>query len=160
MRTVVYASFCAAALLAVAAIPCASPQNGGRDSSASGCTLRVHVDGFRDIRGNLGTVVFKSPEGWPESLTRAFRSGPAPIDKTNRSAVAVWTHLPPGTYAVAAIHDENGNAKLDRNMFGVPKEGFGFANNPHVSLSAPSFEKAQIHVGCPTTDITIHLQYK
>ena len=105
-------------------------------------------------------MVFRSTDGWPENIAKAYRVGPSPIDKANRTATAVWAHLPPGNYAIAAIHDENGNAKLDRNMFGIPREGFGFANNPHVSLSAPSYSKAQVHVGCPTTDITIHLQYK
>ena len=45
-------------------------------------------------------------------------------------------------------------------MFGIPKEGFGFTNNPHVLLSAPSFDTAAITVSCPTTETTIHLIYK
>ena len=146
------------AMLALAAIlPCtpADAQQG-----APGCELRIHVDGFRNTKGNLGTVLFTSPEGWPEDLSKAFRHGPAPIDAATRTALAVWKDLPPGSYAVAAIHDENSNHKLDRNFIGIPKEGFGFANNPHVGLSAPSFRAGQIHVGCPVTDVTIHLQYK
>ncbi len=123
------------------------------------CILRIHVDGFRNTRGNLGTVIFTTPAGWPEDLNKSFRHGPAPIDQAARTAVAEWT-LPPGTYGVAAIHDENSNHKLDRNFFGIPKEGFGFANNPHVGLSAPSFQAAQARVACPVTEINIHLQYK
>jgi uncharacterized protein (DUF2141 family) len=122
--------------------------------------LRIHVDGFRNTRGNLGTILFRSPDGWPEDGNKSFRHGPAPIDKDTRTAVAVWPDLPPGDYAVAAIHDENSNARLDRNLIGVPKEGFGFANNPHVGLVPPAFEKAIVHVACPVTDITIHLQFK
>jgi uncharacterized protein (DUF2141 family) len=125
-----------------------------------GCMLRIHVDGFRNIRGNLGTILFTSPNGWPEDKGRAFRAGRAPIDTATRTAIAIWPGLQPGDYAVAAIHDENSNARLDRNFLGVPKEGFGFANNPHVGLSAPPFRAAVVHVACPITDITIHLQYK
>jgi uncharacterized protein (DUF2141 family) len=72
----------------------------------------------------------------------------------------VWEHLPPGDYGVAVIHDENQNARLDRNFIGIPKEGFGFANNPHVGLSAPPFQAAIAHVHCLVTEISIHLQYK
>ncbi len=126
----------------------------------SGCTLRIHVDGFRNLRGNLGTILFTSPNGWPEVKAKAFRAGPAPIDPSSRTAVAVWPNLPPGNYGVAAIHDENSNAKLDRNFLGVPKEGFGFANNPNIGFSAPLFRAALVHVTCPATEITIHLQYK
>lgn len=124
------------------------------------CTLRIHVDGFRNTHGNLGTILFRSPDGWPEDKDKSFRHGPAPIDKATKTSVAVWPDLPPGDYAVAAIHDENSNAKLDRNLIGIPKEGFGFANNPHVILGPPPFQKAIVHVACPTTDTTIHLQYK
>jgi uncharacterized protein (DUF2141 family) len=141
-----------------AAIP-TQPFPAPPETSAS-CALRIHVDGFRNTRGNLGTILFRSPDGWPEDGNKSFRHGPAPIDKSTRTAVAVWPDLPPGDYAVAAIHDENSNARLDRNLIGVPKEGFGFANNPHVGLVPPAFEKAVVHVACPVTDITIHLQFK
>lgn len=126
----------------------------------NGCTLRIHVDGLRNSTGVVGSVVFKSADGWPEDPNKAFRRGPTPILPGDRQATVVWEHLPPGDYGVAAIHDENRNAKLDRNLIGIPKEGFGFANNPHVGLSAPAFSSAVVHVGCPVTETTIHLQYR
>jgi len=160
MNLAVPVSVCAAALLFATATPCVSPQRDSNEATSNGCTLRIHVDGFRNTKGNLGTVIFTSPEGWPENLDKSFRHGPAPIEPSTRTALAVWPNMPPGDYAVAAIHDENSNHKLDRNFIGIPKEGFGFANNPHVALSAPAFGAAKVHVGCPATDVTIHLQYK
>jgi uncharacterized protein (DUF2141 family) len=50
--------------------------------------------------------------------------------------------------------------KLDRNFFGIPREGFGFSNNPRVSFSTPSFQSAVIPVACPATQIEIKLTYK
>jgi len=150
-----------AAELAVVFVPLRSARAIAQQSTpAALCTLRIHVDGFRNTRGNLGTVVFTSPDGWPEDIRKAFHAGPAPIDTKTCTATAVWPDLPPGNYAVAAIHDENSNARLDRNFLGIPKEGFGFANNPRIGFSAPRFQQAVIHLGCPATDITIHLQYK
>lgn len=125
-----------------------------------GCTLRIHVDGLRNAKGNIGTVIYTSPAGWPDDTAKAFRIGPAPIDPDGREGTAVWNDLPPGDYGVAAIHDENSNARLDRNIFGIPREGFGFANNPHVGWGPPPFRAALIHVACPQTAITIHLQYR
>lgn len=137
-----------------------SPSSGLPSDASSGCTLRIHVDGLRNARGNIGTVLFTSPDGWPENLDKTFRHGPAPIAPDGREGTAVWSDLPPGDYGVAAIHDENSNHKLDRNFLGIPKEGFGFANNPRVGLSAPPFQQALVHVACPETAIAIHLQYK
>jgi uncharacterized protein (DUF2141 family) len=151
----------AAVVLCAPGVPVHSQQP---SVSPPGCTLRIHVDGFRNTTGNLGTVLFVSSDGWPEDLSKSFRHGPAPIDPATRTAVAEWTDLPPGDYGVAAIHDENSNHKLDRNFLGIPKEGFGFANNPHVGLSAPAFREALVHVACAKpeakTEITVHLIYK
>ena len=135
-------------------------QNAAAAHVDAGCTLRIHVDGLRNSNGVVGSILFQSPDGWPEDKSKSFRHGPTPIGPGERQATVVWENLPPGDYAVAAIHDENRNAKLDRNLIGIPKEGFGFANNPHVLLSAPPFRAAVVHVGCPTTDIAIHLQYR
>jgi uncharacterized protein (DUF2141 family) len=127
---------------------------------AQGCTLRIHVEGLRNSTGVVGTTIFTSADGWPENNDKAFRHGPTAIEAGEYQVTAAWENLPPGDYAVAVIHDENKNHKLDRNMIGWPKEGFGFANNPHVGLSAPAFKEALIHVACPATETSIHMQYK
>jgi len=148
---------CAAAVVAAVYASAGLAQN--QAAFAPTCTLRIHVDGFRNTVGNLGSVVFASPDGWPDDTSKSLRVGPSPIDKPTRTAVAEW-QVPPGTYGVAAIHDENGNARLDRNFLGIPKEGFGFANNPRIFLGPAPFRAALVHVACPVTEITIHLIYK
>lgn len=125
--------------------------------AATTCSLVIHVDGFRNQKGDAGISVFNSPDGWPENNEKAFLHGPHPFTGTSTT---ITLQVPPGRYAIAALHDENSNHKLDRNIFGIPKEGFGFSNNPHVILTAPSFDTAAIPVSCPTTETTIHLIYK
>lgn len=121
------------------------------------CTLKIHVTGFRNQKGLAGGAVYASPQGWPEDTPLSVVHGGFPIG--NGEAMEIF-QLPPGRYGVVVIHDENRNHKLDRNFLGIPKEGFGFANNPHVALSAPSFQTASVAVGCPVTQIEIHLIYK
>jgi uncharacterized protein (DUF2141 family)/Arc/MetJ-type ribon-helix-helix transcriptional regulator len=121
------------------------------------CKVRVSADGFRNQAGVLGIAVYKSPAGWPEESDQAILHESFKI--VNGKAQAQLT-LAPGRYAIAAIHDENGNHKLDRNLLGVPKEGFGFSNNPPVGISAPSFSAASFAVSCPVTEISIHMIYK
>lgn len=158
-----YVRTATAAFLFLTISPAAPPQpaqNSRPGDSSQECTLRIHVDGLRNSIGVVGSILFKSPDGWPEDKNKSFRHGPTPIAPNQRQAVVVWDSLPPGDYGVAVIHDENRNAKLDRNLIGIPKEGFGFANNPHVGLSAPPFQAAIVHVQCPSTDTNIHVQYK
>ena len=135
----------------------ADPNSAG---APPGCTLRIHVDGLRNQKGVVGTAIFKTPDGWPEDMKKALNHWPTPIPDGAHEATAMMENLPPGDYGVVVIHDENGNRKLDRNFLGIPKEGFGFANNPHVGLSAAPFQAAIVHVTCPVTQVAIHLIYK
>ena len=50
----------------------------------SNCTLVIHVDGFRNQKGDVGVSLFTSPDGWPEKNDNAFLHGPHPFsgDKT------------------------------------------------------------------------------
>ena len=147
-------------LAAMATSTCAVSQTTPAVGSkaAGSCTLIVHVSGVRNQKGVVGATLFTSPDGWPENNDNAYVHGPFPI--SGSTATVTFEHLPPGRYAVAVLHDENRNKKLDRNFLGIPKEGFGFANNPHVGLSAPKWEQAAIDVGCPVTEISVHMIYK
>jgi uncharacterized protein (DUF2141 family) len=121
------------------------------------CILRIHATGFRNQKGVAGAGLFESPDGWPEREDKSFAHDGFPI--TGSEALLSFK-VPPGKYAVVVLHDENENGKLDRDFLGIPKEGFGFANNPHVFLTAPSFQVAEVNVACPVTDITVKLIYK
>jgi uncharacterized protein (DUF2141 family) len=122
------------------------------------CSLIIHVTGFRNAKGVLGAELFTSPAGWPEDVAKSFRHESFPIKGDH--ATARFDHIPAGRYGVVVLHDENENQKLDRNILTVPKEGFGFANNPRVLLAAPPIEKATIPVTCPVTTTDIRLIYK
>jgi uncharacterized protein (DUF2141 family) len=127
---------------------------------ADGCTLRIHVDGLRNSIGVVGTVLFTSAEGWPENVNKAYRGGPTPIGAGERKVTVVLEGIPAGDYSIVILHDENSNMKLDRNLFGWPKEGFGFSNNPHIGFGPPPFRETLLHVGCPVTQTAIHVVYK
>ena len=55
-----------------------------------------------------------------------------------------------------AMHDENGNDKLDSNFMGMPTEGYGFSNNPRV-MRAATFDEARFNVPAAGTSIQIVL---
>tara|TARA_B100001250_G_scaffold256143_1_gene220516 strand:- start:197 stop:643 length:447 start_codon:yes stop_codon:yes gene_type:complete len=47
-----------------------------------------------------------------------------------------------GIYAVKVYIDKNYNNKFDFNIFGLPKEQYGFSNDAMNLFGAPDFEKA------------------
>jgi uncharacterized protein (DUF2141 family) len=128
-----------------------------RPAYSETCPVILRVQGFRNHVGRLGVTVFNQPDGWPEENGKAFFHDSFPI--SGDQTVARLT-LPEGRYAIAVLHDENSNHKLDRNFIGIPKEGFGFSNNPRVHLTAPAFDIAALPLACPTTEVSIQLIYK
>jgi len=126
-------------------------------AQSAACQVAIHVDGFRNNKGDLGVNVFPTADGWPEDNNKTVFHHGFPIQGDH--ATAEFT-LPDGRYAIVVLHDENSNQKLDRNFLRIPKEGFGFANNPRVGLSPPGFESAVLQVACPRTETSIHLIYK
>lgn len=62
-------------------------------------------------------------------------------------------------YAIAVYHDVNSNSKLDKNFFGIPKEGYGFSNNARGTFGPPSFDDAAILLDSENKLITLYLSY-
>jgi uncharacterized protein (DUF2141 family) len=54
------------------------------------------------------------------------------------------------------VHDQNNNLKLDTNFLGLPKEPYGFSNNPKV-VGKPSFDavKFKLDTGSKTVEVIV-----
>ncbi len=114
-----------------------------------------------DIRNSTGTVacaLFESAEGFPVDFLRSATNIMV-IKVRNTHARCDFEDIPPGTYALGVIHDENMNGKLDLNAFGMPKEGYGFSNDAKAGFGAPSFTAASFKYDGQTLDLTIHMHY-
>lgn len=72
----------------------------------------------------------------------------------------IFPQVRPGRYAVALLHDENGNGKADRAAMMIPREGFGFSRDAKVRFGPPSFNAAAFEVGPGANDrIIIRMRY-
>jgi uncharacterized protein (DUF2141 family) len=136
-------------LLFTAPLPAQSPNS---------VTLTVHIVNARNANGVVRVALFQSAEGFPADASKALRTGPAMIDRQTLTAQAVFTGIPQGTYAVMVFHDENGNGKLDKNMVGIPKEGYGASNNSAKKMRAPTFDEAKLSLASDQS-VEIKLMY-
>ncbi len=131
--------------------------NAQQDKALTTSTLILRVTGVHNKNGVIRFALFPSPQGWPEDKSKAAKFGSLPAN----GGVVTFTvgGLPEGTYAISVIHDENENHKLDRDLFGRPKEGIGFGNNPKIRFSAPSWKQSSVHVAGPSIESSIDLRY-
>ena len=101
--------------------------------------LHVDVAHLRSGKGMIRLCLTADPTNFPACVDDAravTRSVPATQTQVTFGA------LPDGDYALAVIHDENSNKKLD-TLFGVPREGFGFSRNPAILFGPPRFTAAR-----------------
>jgi uncharacterized protein (DUF2141 family) len=120
----------------------------------------IHVQ-IRNIRNSTGTVdcaLFESPEGFPTEVLHSATNVMV-IKVRQTQARCDFEDIPPGRYALAIVHDENMNGKLDTNRLGIPTEGYGFSNDVKGVFGAPAFSAASFAYDGRTLELTISLQY-
>lgn len=146
--------------LAAAAAAGASGSGGVEGGSAANealpSVLRLTVVNLRTAEGSLRVSVFGGPEGFLRDERQAVARGVYRADEAN---MAIEFRLPPGRYAVAILHDENDNGRLDTNFLGIPVEGYGVSNNPKPRFRAPRFHEAVFELPPDGLSATISLQY-
>ena len=72
--------------------------------------------------------------------------------------IVTLRNIPPGRYAAVAYHDENANRDLDLNALGIPKEAYGFSNDPPMLLGPPLFKDSAFDVGDKDVEVKIRLK--
>ncbi|MBW4596919.1 MAG: DUF2141 domain-containing protein [Brasilonema angustatum HA4187-MV1] len=127
-------------------------------NAESTATLTVVVNGLHHKNGQVCLRVYSGEKGFPDSNTSEVQSGCTQI--TGSSVKKQFSGLKPGTYAVAVVDDQNGDHKLNKDFFGIPKEGFGISQNPTISISTgtPKFRDASFLLKKNTT-INIVMKY-
>jgi uncharacterized protein (DUF2141 family) len=105
--------------------------------------LTVEISGVTADKGMVYVALYDHEEDFPASGKQKVGKVVAP---TGKQVSVVFKDLPPGSYAAAVFQDFNGNGKLDKNAFGVPKEPYGFSNGARGHAGPPTFAKAAVRV--------------
>lgn len=120
-------------------------------------TITVEVKNFRNIKGNIMLSMYQNADGFPSKPEKAFKKFIVPIKSANFEYNI--TDVPEGTFAVAIIHDENADSKMESNFIGMPKEGIGTSNNTKGNFGPPKFDDAKFSFNGTSKKITINLVY-
>jgi uncharacterized protein (DUF2141 family) len=112
--------------------------------------LTVVIENVKAQGGTIRVAVFKQGQKFPEAT-------PAQAKVFSDDTKKVSLSVEPGWYAVAVYHDQNNNGQLDKKIFGIPKEPYGFSNNIRPTVSAPKFDECKIQVQGEDKVITIKL---
>lgn len=118
--------------------------------------LDVSLHGLRSVVGDVRLCLTRNPAHFPDCTAdpHAWRLS-APSSRIDGLG---FSGLPTGDYALAVIHDENSNARLD-TFARIPREGFGFSQNPVLRFGPPSFAQARFAITSGEARQTIRMKY-
>lgn len=120
------------------------------------CRLDVEVHSLRSSEGLVHLCMTSKPDHFPECEDDA-----SAYTATVPAAATVklrFTNLKPGRYAIALLHDENGNGKVDKTLM-LPREGFGFSRDAKIRMGPPSFQSAAFELDSAHEKQRITMRY-
>lgn len=117
--------------------------------------LDVALDHLRSAKGLVRVCLTADPANFPACVDDADAVTLSIPAAERRFSMA---GLRPGAYALAVIHDENGNGKLD-TFAGIPREGYGFSRNAPVRFGPPRFKAARFTIEGETASQQVTMRY-
>ena len=106
-------------------------------------SVDVSLTGLRSTKGQVLVCLTANPKQFPDCTDD--KNAVRVVVKAANAAHFSIAAPGPGTYAIALVHDENTNNKMDMRLF-LPREGFGFSRNPAIGMGAPKFKSASFAV--------------
>jgi len=115
-----------------------------------GNTITVQVPNATSDKGTIEYGIYDQ-----NTFMKAAPVFSASVEIKDGKAVAVFENVPAGEYAIMALHDLNGNGRMDFESNGMPKEAYGMSNNS-MSYGPPTWDDAKITLD-KDQEITIKL---
>ena len=100
-------------------------------------TIEITISNIKTTEGNISIGFYDSDDAFQNDTP--FKKVQVPKTTLKNGVLIYRIILPPGTYGIALLDDENKNMKMDTNFLGVPTEGYGFSGYQHSGLFRPSF---------------------
>ena len=123
----------------------------------SGLPIWVTIE---KVRSSNGTIKVELYGGRGQNKPKKGKKVAKTRVKAQQGETKLCLNAPSeGTYSIALYHDENDNKKFDRNFMGIPREGFGFSNNPPVRLGMPEQKEIRFKVEHMATNLLISIVY-
>jgi uncharacterized protein (DUF2141 family) len=116
----------------------------------------VIISNLENVKGTLYIGWYNQPATFRINEKAIYRE--KIIVNSQKELSVVFKNIPKGKYAIAVFLDENDNYKLDKNLFGIPKEKYGFSNNVLPAMRPATFAESVFELNQKDTITTIKLK--
>ena len=98
--------------------------------------LTIVVSNVKSDKGYVRVALYNSPKSF---MIKPVLTGEAKAREGH--VMVVFENIREGEYAATVLHDLNNNKKMDENLLGIPKEGFGFSNDAMGAFGPPVYKE-------------------
>lgn len=121
-------------------------------------TIPIIVKNIRNSKGRISIGVFKDASSFEKEKAHKIIlvSKKDMINNTLKTTIEIES----GVYGLSILDDENSDAKMEYNMVGMPKEGFGFSNYYHSGFTKPNYKQFLVNINpSEKSPIVFQLRY-
>lgn len=129
-----------------------------KGSGAAVDALVVAVSALRSDQGTIRCYLYDNGDGFPDAKQHVI-AGAVALPTARAGTCTFSGVVRDHDYAIVILHDENNDNVFQKNVFGIPQEGYGFSNNAKPRFSAPSFDACKFHYASGTLNLAIAMQY-
>lgn len=110
-------------------------------------TLEFTIEGIKSNKGKIYIQLFKGEENYQNN--NAYLSS---IATAKQGQVTITFNglidddLGNDDYGIRYYHDENDNASMETNLFGMPLEGYGYSNNAKANYGPVGYSHIKFHM--------------
>ncbi|MEO0057712.1 MAG: hypothetical protein RIT17_1185 [Pseudomonadota bacterium] len=141
-------------VLAIATVSAPAAPLRAEDQTAI-TTLEVQFEGIEFPTGQVMLSLYDS-EAAHDSGGQPLQAAAVKVE--GDKAVARFTGLEPGSFAIKAFHDVDGDGKMGTNPFGMPIEPFAFSNNAAAQGGPARWQAASFAVAPGANQISITIK--
>lgn len=128
-------------------------------SQAASQTLNIEINNIKSSqRGIIRIAFFVDEKGFKdEDASFEIRCDKS---KVKDCKLSVEVPVKCGIWGISVIDDENNSGKMEYNLLGVPKEGFGFSNFSLKKMRKPRFSDFSFAIAeKEIKDIEVKMKY-
>jgi uncharacterized protein (DUF2141 family) len=105
---------------------------------------QIIIKNIRNGKGRLSIGVFKDTSSFEEE--KPYRIIVIPKKEMTNGILKTTIEIESGVYGLSILDDENNDAKMEYNMVGMPKGGFGFSNYYHSGFTKPNYKQFLVNI--------------
>ncbi len=119
--------------------------------------IKIIITDIKNTEGNVFISLYNSSDGFPSDPDKTLFDRKEKI--SGNVVECEFKNIPYGTYAIAIMHDEDGDDEMDTNFIGIPKEGIGVSNDAIRTFGPPKFEDSKFELKEKEKTVTIKMHY-